>query len=163
MGVWTSTPHDATAGAVLTAAQWDATVRDGFNAFGAMTSYTPTWSSLGTQPALGNGTLVGAYSQIQKTVFFRIKLTTGSTSTYGTSAYALSLPVTVASGARWAFSGFLQDSSTGSVYAITGGATSTTASLYNATASPLTGVSATAPFTFATGDTIDIQGWYEAT
>lgn len=163
MGVWTSTPHDATAGAVLTAAQWDATVRDGFTAFGAMTSYTPTWGSSGTAPTLGNGTLTGFYTQVQKTVFFRLKLTTGSTSTYGTGNYTFTLPVSPISGSRFAFDGLLFDSSASALYGFTAQANgSTTINVYNQTASPLSAFTATAPVTLATGDTVDINGFYEA-
>lgn len=63
----------------------------------AMTSqwvaYTPTWTAVTTSPTLGNGSLVGAYKQIGKTVHFRITVTAGSTTTFGAGAYILSLPV----------------------------------------------------------------------
>ncbi len=58
------------------------------------TSYTPTWTSSGTAPSLGNGTLTGAYTQIGKLVEARIAITFGSTTTYGTGNFYFSLPVT---------------------------------------------------------------------
>lgn len=61
-------------------------------------SYTPTWSSTGTQPALGNGTLTGTYIALGKLVFATFALSTGSTTTYGTGAYTISLPFTAATG-----------------------------------------------------------------
>lgn len=61
---------------------------------GAWTSYTPVWSSTGTAVSLGNGTITGAYRQIGMTVDVRIVLTMGGTTTYGTGAYRVSLPVT---------------------------------------------------------------------
>jgi hypothetical protein len=147
---------------VLTAAQWDATVRDGFNAFGAMTSYTPTWASSGTAPAIGNGAIVGAYTQIQKTVFFRIKLTAGSSTTYGTGSYTFTLPVSPVSGVKWRFDGYLFDSGSSAHYKIHGMANgSTTMNLWT-DASPVGSVGPTAPVTLATGDTIELQGWFEA-
>lgn len=62
------------------------------------TAYTPSWTSLGTAPALGNGTAVGYYNPIGKTVDFRFTLTFGSTSTFGTGNYYFSLPILAAAG-----------------------------------------------------------------
>jgi hypothetical protein len=162
VGIWTATPYEAVAGSRLYADDWNGTVRDGFEAFGAWTSYTPTWGTYGTAPSLGNGTLVGAWMQVQKLVLFRIRLTAGSTTTFGTNGWTLTLPTSPNTGVRWAFAGIAQDSSTGSIYAMTAGGTSSTIGVYNAAASPLTGVTNTAPFTWATGDTLDVQGTYEA-
>lgn len=58
------------------------------------TSYTPAWTSTGTAPALGNGTSVGGYIQYGELVSVWGKITFGSTSTFGTGTYRLSLPVT---------------------------------------------------------------------
>ena len=63
------------------------------NAFGPWPAYTPTWTSAGTAPVLGNGTLIGAYIQIEHFVVARVTLTMGSTTTYGTGNYYFSLPV----------------------------------------------------------------------
>lgn len=60
------------------------------------TAYTPAWSSSGTQPVLGNGTLTGKYVQTGKFVTCSGKLTYGSTTTFGTGIYAITLPVTAA-------------------------------------------------------------------
>src|SRR5262249_46524474 len=57
------------------------------------TSYTPVWSSSGTQAVLNNGTLTGEFMQVGDLVLVRIVLTMGSTTTFGTSTYRLSLPV----------------------------------------------------------------------
>lgn len=65
---------------------------DGF--LTAWQSWTPTWSSSGSAPALGNGTIAGSYIQIGKTVKAQLKLTVGSTSTIGTGNYFFTLPVT---------------------------------------------------------------------
>ena len=62
------------------------------------TAYTPSWTSSGTLPALGNGTAVGYYNQIGKSVDFRFTLTFGSTSTFGTGNYYFSLPIQAAAG-----------------------------------------------------------------
>jgi hypothetical protein len=167
MGVWTGTPHEATAGARIYAADWNGTVRDGFEAFGAWTSYTPTWGSTGTAPAIGNGTLVGGYTQIQKTVFFRVGCTFGTSTTFGTGNFTLTLPVTPSSGSPyWAWSGMgLQG---GTVYTLMGLANggSSTATLYyqSATTGASTRVGATAPVTWTAvaNNGFWFSGTYEA-
>lgn len=60
----------------------------------AWTSYTPTWTSTGGSPSLGNGTLTGRYQQFGKTVVARISLVWGSTtSSAGASGWLFALPV----------------------------------------------------------------------
>mgnify|MGYP001571216159 CR=1 FL=1 len=72
-------------------------IRDQFNTlFGAWTSYTPAWTSSGTAPAIGNGTIAGRYMKIGRTVLCHINVIFGSTSTYGTGNYSFSLPATSA-------------------------------------------------------------------
>jgi hypothetical protein len=61
---------------------------------GTWSNFTPTWTSTGTAPAIGNGTLAGRYTQIGKTVHAHIRMTCGSTTTYGTGEYSWALPVT---------------------------------------------------------------------
>jgi microcystin-dependent protein len=61
-------------------------------AVGGWTTYTPSWTSSGTQPAIGNGTIVGQYRRIGQNIACRIALTTGSSTTYGTGDYLFSLP-----------------------------------------------------------------------
>lgn len=130
---------------------------------GAWTSYSPTWSSSGTAPALGDGTLTGAYREIGATIHVRIKLTTGASSTYGTGVYSLSLPVAAkidsllsaycidasASSAKWA--GVAQ------IIATSTGGDNMRIAVTDATS----GVGATVPFTWASGDQLMIAGSYE--
>jgi hypothetical protein len=66
----------------------------------AWTSYTPQWTTNGTQPVLGNGTLVGYYKLIGKTCFVRTKLVAGSTTTFGSGQFEFSLPFSAS--ADWA-------------------------------------------------------------
>lgn len=64
-------------------------------------SYTPQLQSWdGLAPVLGNGTLVGRYAQIGKTVFMRAHLTTGSSTQRGTSYWTISLPVPAKTGVK---------------------------------------------------------------
>ena len=55
-------------------------------------SFTPTWTSTGTQPAIGNGTLVGNYNRQGNVVTVYAQITAGSTTTFGTGIYRISLP-----------------------------------------------------------------------
>jgi hypothetical protein len=67
-----------------------------FNSFVTQsTAYTPTWTqSSGTQPVLGNGSIVGRTIRNNRSCQVQIILTMGSTTTFGNSgtAYLFSLP-----------------------------------------------------------------------
>ena len=99
---WTA---GTTSGQVLTAAT--------LNTIGAArVAYTPAWTSLGTQPNIGNGSIQGSYFQFQKFVIGEIQIVLGSTSTYGTGAYFVSLPLPALS--TWCTGvGILLDASAG--------------------------------------------------
>lgn len=56
-------------------------------------SYTPTWSSAVTPPAIGNGTLLGFYRRVGDSVELSISLTSGTTTTFGSAnAYTFTMP-----------------------------------------------------------------------
>lgn len=94
----TFAPRTWVVGEVVSAAIMNQEIRDQLNSFfGAWTSYTPVWSSSGTAPAIGNGTLVGRYMKIGRNILCEIHQTNGSTTTYGTGNYNWSLPVAAAS------------------------------------------------------------------
>jgi hypothetical protein len=124
-------------------------------------TWTPTWSGSTTNPVLGNGTLVGRYLQVGKTVSFKINLTMGSTTTYGSGAYGWTLPVAPHSDTT--ASGVLVDASATSRYTATAWLTNGSGvfRLLSAVATGQSGVAGTVPFTFATGDQIIISGTYE--
>lgn len=58
----------------------------------AWIAYTPVWTASTTAPVLGNGSLTGAYMKIGRSVFFRWTLSAGTTTTYGTGNYSISVP-----------------------------------------------------------------------
>lgn len=62
-------------------------------------TWTPAWTSSGTAPAIGNATVTGKYWQAPGGLWVDafMKVTFGSTSTYGTGVFFFSLPVTAAS------------------------------------------------------------------
>lgn len=125
-------------------------------------AYTPSWTSSGTAPAIGNGTLSGSYVLSGQMVEFRIKLIAGSTTTFGTGAWFFSVPFPRASTEYF----------DGAITGLTFGGTSNrfiVASQDNGTSSfslmaagtPASGVSATVPFTWANTHTLTLHGSYE--
>lgn len=94
----TFAPRTWVVGEVVTAALLNQEIRDQFNSmFAAWTSYTSTWQSTGTAPAIGNGTILARHMKLGRTVHTGIHWTAGSTSTYGTGNYTFTLPFTSAS------------------------------------------------------------------
>ncbi|MBA2951988.1 hypothetical protein [Streptomyces himalayensis] len=83
----TFAPRTWVVGEVVTAALLNQEIRDQFNSFfGAWTDYSATmvWGAEGgTQPAIGNGTIVARYIKVGRTVDYLQRITLGSTSTYG--------------------------------------------------------------------------------
>lgn len=130
----------------------------------AWTSYTPVWTSSGSAPGLGNGTLTGAYVQVGKIVHFRIRLRAGSTTTFGTGSFRFTLPVetiAVFSGAGEVIGqAALLDNSDPQRYirhAYT--FSETICSLVDEAGAAVTN---TVPFTWASLDNLSIVGTYEA-
>ena len=130
----------------------------------AWTSYTPTWTSSGTAPALNNGTLTGSYKQIGKTVFVRARLQIGSTTTTGTGNWRFALPVAAKDSAGVVMSATFLDNGTnwymGAVNCEYDGNTGYVVPLTSA--SPSGAVTGTVPFTWNTGDSLVFNGSYEA-
>ncbi|RCG29003.1 hypothetical protein DQ384_21870 [Sphaerisporangium album] len=67
--------------------------RTAARALGDVEPVHPTWTGATTNPVLGNGTLAGAYkvADTAKTVHIRIRLVTGTTTTYGSGAWSSGL------------------------------------------------------------------------
>lgn len=127
-------------------------------------NYTPAWTSSGSAPAIGNGVLAGRYIQRGKWVTGQARLVAGTTSTFGTGVYRLSLPVTAVALANIAMgSGYVWDNSVASVWNFNVVQASTTTVEFFITA---TGgahqVSASNPFAWATSDHIQMSFAYEA-
>jgi hypothetical protein len=54
--------------------------------------YTPSWTSDGTQPNIGNGSVTGKWRRVGDSIECQVRVLAGSTTTYGTGTYLLSLP-----------------------------------------------------------------------
>lgn len=62
---------------------------------GAWRTFTPTFTSIGagTDWAIGNATTSCAYTRVGRALFFRVQVTWGTTTTFGTKALGMSLPL----------------------------------------------------------------------
>lgn len=125
-------------------------------------SYTPAWTAVTTAPALGNGTLAGYYIKVSDGYLVRIRLVAGSTTTYGSGAWFFSTPFArnTADVFDGAFTGIANGGTTNRYLLVSQDSTTTTFSLI-ASGAPTAGVSSTVPFTWASGNTLAIRGFYE--
>ena len=132
-------------------------------------SYTPSWTTSGTPPNLGNGTLSGAYCQIGKVIFVQISFLPNTTTTFGTSTMMFSVPITMQSPtqAYQALSGggYAQDSSAAAenILAINYNNVDTSRVMlrFNQPAGAGFGeVTSTAPFTWASTDRLTFSFTY---
>ena len=125
---------------------------------GVWTAYTPTPTNF----TLGNGTMTAKYRKGQGYVEFDMTVTLGSTSVMGTSPY-FSLPVTPTDNGGWTVR--LKDPGN-NLYLGTAESSAVTSAVYIyiltvvGTALSYSGITATSPFTWATGDAIVVHGIY---
>lgn len=121
--------------------------------------YTPSLG--GTGWSLGNGSAVGYYSQVGSTITFWTAVTWGSTSTFGTSELTVSLPK--AGNGRGFVNNRLRDVSAN--YYHFGMCIYRSPSFWGVNV-PVSGarlgsVTSTVPFTWASGDSVVLSGYYE--
>lgn len=129
-------------------------------------SYTPVWASTGTQPSIGDGTLVGRYALRGKMCLLTIAQVMGSTTTYGSGRWSWSLPLAARSSVSVAWQGIANvvDVSAGlyqtMLATIDPGQNVLT---YFTQAAPTSGIylTPTVPITWASGDFLRIQIEYE--
>lgn len=162
----TTTPRTWVVGETVTAAMLNAEIKDQFNSmFAAWTSYTPNWTSSGTAPALGNGTLVGRYLKFGRTVNYQINLVTGATTTYGSGNYSFDLPAASANaGASYIGNAHLLAGTRWLGQNVVSPAASTTSPFFptNATTTTASQLSGTVPVTLASTHQLRITGVYES-
>lgn len=139
-----------------------------YNANGSWLPYTPVWTSAGTQPTLGNGTLTGFYIKMGRTIHFRISLLMGSTTTFGTGDYTLSLPFTVSSNTALKTPvglGYTEQAGIQGIQLFGRLDNLTTVAIFGPNGVADTraaGVNSTKPFTYAANDFIRVAGTYES-
>lgn len=131
----------------------------------AWTTWAPILTSNGTAFAIGNGTAVGTYRKVGQTVDIRAVVTMGSTTTFGTGDYRVTLPY--APKINSIVPAFCEDNSSslrwaGSARMIA--ASTTGDNMRIVVAAGTVGVLApSAPFTWAQNDVLILSGQYETT
>jgi hypothetical protein len=127
-------------------------------------TYTPVWSTSGTAPAIGNGTITGRYAILGKVIVCHINLIAGSTTTFGTGTQSFTLPFTAANqGASYVGNAHLLDTSRWAGQCIISPNASGTSPFFptNSTTTTLTGLTNTAPQTLTTACQIRMTLVYE--
>jgi hypothetical protein len=160
----TFAPRTWVVGETVTAALMNQEIRDQFNSFfGAWTVYAPTWTASTTNPSLGNGTLAGRYVRIGRTITVAIKLTTGTTTTYGSGSYRWALPAAASSSQDVVGTAFIGDATSGYSTGISYiSASNADIAAYIGAPGAAFAISPTVPQTFATGDRIWLAATYAA-
>ncbi|KOG81231.1 MULTISPECIES: hypothetical protein [Streptomyces] len=164
----TFAPRTWVVGEVVSATTMNQEIRDQWNSvLDAWTAYTPTFTSSGTAPVLGNGVLGGRYMKVGRTVHLSITLTWGSTTTPGSGNLSFSLPTPAAASLPGVLSATC--TTTGSVNFLVGAAplgngTSSTGTIWLANPGTIGDWNAWAAGgpTLAAGDIVRVYGTYQS-
>lgn len=148
---------------MVTGAQMNTDIRDSLEELQApWVDYAAVWTGVSSNPAIGNGTIDASYHRVGKTVSFLIKVTMGSSTTYGSGQWRITLPFPAAI-TRWRVPVDLL--AAGSAYA--GTAVASTTTYLGLNVPPLTGgnadraVTSAVPATWVSGDSFTVAGTYE--
>jgi hypothetical protein len=132
---------------------------------GAWISYTPVWTANSLNPAIGNGTITGQYKLIGKTCFVRGNIVMGSTTTFGSGEWYVSMPFTASHADAILMTANLLDNGSAWYNALLNGARAgfnfKTAIQYQSTGGTALDVNATQPFTWANSDRFLWNGSFE--
>lgn len=119
-------------------------------------TYVPTWTSGGSAPSLGNGSINGSYIKIGQFCWVSVVLIGGTTTTWGnnSNAWTISLPFTA--GGISAFGmGIANDTGTANYPCIAAVASGGTTVTFTKTSTVVTGnFTSDEPFTWGTGDNL---------
>jgi hypothetical protein len=126
------------------------------------TAYTPSWTGSTSNPSVNNGSLVGRYRRVTGAdlVVVEVRLTVGSTTSFGSGTYWMTVPVTPSATATLNAVGaaYTLDSGTLDKAAVVVFEDNTKVKFVSATAGVFT---PTIPQTFANGDQIRWSIAYE--
>jgi hypothetical protein len=144
------------AGGIVLASQLNGLITPGWTAF------TPSWTGSGSNPVINNGSIVGRYRRVSGSdlVTVEVRITMGSTTTFGSGTYWVSVPVTPSATATLNATGaaYTLDSGTLDKAAVVVFEDNTKVKFVSATGGVFT---PTVPQTFANGDQIRYQISYE--
>ncbi len=131
----------------------------------AWTAYTPEWTAASSNPVINNGTIQGYYKVVGKTCFVRGNIAMGSTTTFGTGEWYVSMPFTASHADSILMTATLLDNSTAWYNAILNGARAgfshKSAIQYQVVGGTADSLTPTTPFTWASGDRFTWNGSYE--
>jgi hypothetical protein len=131
----------------------------------AWASYTPVWTASVTNPVIGNGTIEGYYKVIGKTCFVRGNIVMGSSTTFGSGEWYVSMPFTAANADAILLTATLLDNGSAWYNATMVGARAgfnTKAPIqYQTTGGTANDVNSIQPFTWASTDRFIWNGSYE--
>jgi hypothetical protein len=132
---------------------------------GAWIPYTPSWTAASVNPVIGNGTIEGYYKVIGKTCFVRGNIAMGSTTTFGSGEWYVSMPFTASHADAILMTAQLLDNGSAWYNATLNGARAgfnfKTAIQYQSTGGTALDVNATQPFTWANSDRFLWNGSFE--
>lgn len=127
----------------------------------AWTSFTPAMTfSGGGSLTIGNGSITGAYLKVGKTLKLRIRLSVGSTTSFGTGIFRFTLPDSSTSAASEAIAAWGYDSSADDFYPMAGVIDASATYIYLGSQG-VGGVTSAIPVTWANGDALVITGEIE--
>jgi len=131
----------------------------------AWTSYTPSWTAASSNPVIGNGTITGQYKLIGKTCFVRGNIAMGSTTTFGSGEWYVSMPFTASNADAILLNADILDNGTAWYNGLIAGARAgfnfKSAIQYQNTGGTTDSLSPTTPFTWTNSDRFLWNGSYE--
>ncbi len=131
----------------------------------AWVSYTPVWTANSLNPSIGNGTIEGYYKVIGKTCFVRGNVAMGSTTTFGSGEWYISMPFTASNADNILMTAQLLDNGSAWYNATLNGARAgfnyKAPIQYQAVGGTANDINATQPFTWTTSDRFIWNGSYE--
>lgn len=119
---------------------------------GVPQTYTPSWTAASVNPAIGNGTITGYYVRRGRQVTASVRIVMGSTSTYGTGSWYVSLPVAPSTGVAQQGAARAFDSGTNIRVGVVETLTDGTARCQIMFDSDVASADSTKPFTWTTSD-----------
>jgi hypothetical protein len=155
-------PVNPTANQFIDAAFWDTEIYDRWVDLGtSWATYTTAWTA-SSNPSIGGGSLSAAFKRWDqgKLIQIRIRMTAGTGTTFGSGLWSFSLPPGLTVPASSPIHAHLLDSSAGDRYMAAGYITQANG-VERIVVNGNSGVSATSPYTWATGDTLFLGGTFE--
>ena len=123
------------------------------------------WTAASVNPAINNGTIQGYYKLVGKTCFVRGNVAMGSTTTFGTGEWYISMPFTASNADSILMSANLLDNTTAWYNATVNGARAgfnyKAPIQYQAVGGTADSITPTAPFTWTNSDRFIWNGSYE--